>query len=354
MIIEILALFILTCIIAFLFYCKSESFKPELLIVSVCTWAMASMILAGISYVSMTDTEILNSQVTSKERKTVSCSHDYKCNCRIVKKKSSDGKTYEEEVCDTCYEHRNDYNWVLHTGLGDIRIDRIDRQGIHEPPRFTTAKPGDPVAKTHTYVNYIKADENQLLNESTNTLAIEAYKGKLPSYPLNIYDYHYLNRVIAQGVSVPDLDKWNLAVANMLRTLGPSYQVNTVLVFTSEQNMSYAKALRASWLGGKKNDVVVVVGISQWPQISWVDVFSWSEKEMFKVNIRENISELQNIDQQKVISIISSEISKGYIRAPMRDKKYMVTDRTSDPVTLLIVTLLMIFFQVGTFIHFRK
>lgn len=222
---------------------------------------MANMVVASILvcivyfaglYSEMADTQILNGKVTSKQKERVSCSHSYPCNCTPTPCGKSTCST-----CDTCYDHSHDFDWNADTTIGEFTIDRVDRQGVKEPPRWTTIKAGDPVSRTDAYVNYIKASPDSLFTFSRQL--VNDFKGAIPDYPAAVYDYYKVNRVIADGVSI-DSGKWNSALSEALKDVGPAKQVNAVVLLTKRPDRLYASAVRSAWLGGKKNDVVVVVG----------------------------------------------------------------------------------------------
>lgn len=105
------------------------------------------------------DTLILNGQVIGKERNQVNCEHAYRCNCR----QSCSDKTCSQ-VCNTCFEHRNDWDWDVQSTVGVFTINRIDKRGSQEPPRWTEVKLGEPAANTYSYTNYLKAAPNSLFN----------------------------------------------------------------------------------------------------------------------------------------------------------------------------------------------
>lgn len=277
--------------------------------------------LAG-TYGPMTDTQVLNGEVTGKESRRVSCEHSYSCNCQEVCSGSGDSRSCSQ-VCQTCYDHDYDVDWILHTNLSDIEIDRVNRQGTQEPPRYSRAIVGDPVAQTNWYLNYIKAAPDSLFNIAAEQKAYQRFAAKVPAYPLAVHDYHYLNRVIPVGLSLPDQAEWNLALALRLRTLGPSHQLNVVVVLVNEADPTYAAALRAAWLGGKKNDVVVVLGVPQYPAVAWADVISWTDKTLFKVQLRDALAAMPAAAPDTVLPLIEQHIRAGYVRKPMEDFAYL-------------------------------
>ena len=123
----------------------------------------------------------------------------------------------------------------------------------------------------------------------------------VPTYPKNIQDYYRINRAISVGVAVPDIQQWNADISNILKQLGPQKQANVIVLFVNTNDPQYEYALRSAWLGGKKNDIVVMIGSTEYPKIDWVRVMSWTDKEIFKIELRDAIQELENIDREKII-----------------------------------------------------
>lgn len=281
-------------------------------------------------YSAADDYEIWNGQVTGKERVRVSCDHSYECRC------STDSKG--RKSCSTCYEHSYDVDWTVNTNVGDFDIDRVNRQGTTEPPRWTKVQTGQSVAQRKSYVNWVKAVPESLFN--VNSSEKEKYEQSIPEYPIKVYDYHYLNRVLAVGVSIPDIDQWNTDLSNELKLLGPKKQANVVVVVTNITDPTYAHGLKSSWLGGKKNDIVVVIGTSSWPTIDWVDVFSWSKNDLINVSLRDNLLALGQLDRVKFMEILRTDIMANFDRRPMAEFEYL-KDEIDPPVWLIIVTMIV-------------
>jgi hypothetical protein len=321
--------------------------KREIRLLELGFGFLVAIVIGGLLYLAGTgfktaDTEVWNGEVLSKVKEKVSCSHSYSCNCRPTTSCSGSGKDRvcsTTTVCDTCYEHAYDVDWTLKTNLGEIDIDRIDRQGVKEPPRFTIAKAGDPVAKTRYFTNYVKAVPESLFNFDRGgdpTL----FSGKIVQYPLQVYDYHYLDRVFAVGLTVPDLPQWNRGLAEILKTLGPSKQANAVVIIVNEANPAYAYAVQRAWLGGKKNDVMVFIGSTDYPKIDWVQVLSWSDKEDFKVVLRDSIMDIGTVDREKILGAIKENTSKLFVRKRMRDYEYLKYE-IEPPIWALVLGILV-------------
>lgn len=326
---------------------RHEISLPEMLVNLLVGCAVAGAgYYIGI-YASGYDVEVLNGRLVAKTAERVACDHSYSCNC--VQSCSGSGTNQScSTVCSTCYDHAYDMDWLLKTEVGTIEVARVDRQGLVEPPRFTRAKPGDPVAQTQSYQNYIKAAPESLFNTAADAALVARYTAKLPEYPAHVYDYHYVNRVLVQGVPLPDLGQWQDELARILAKLGPAKQVNAVVVLTSEASPEYAQALRAHWLGGKKNDVVVVIGLPDYPRIGWVQVFSWSDQELFKVQLKDAIAHLGTLEREKLMLLLESHIQKGFVRKPMADFDYLKNEIELPLWALVILSLLSLGASITT------
>lgn len=311
---------------------KQEMFLNIVIIIAACitTWEFGR-------YSKMSDTEIWNGQVIQKEQVRVSCEHSYSCNCRTDSKGTPS--------CDICYEHMYDWDWVVRSSAGEFNIDRVDRRGSDEPPRWTAVRPGQPVALAKSYDNYIKAAPFSLFNEHREVE--KSFASKIPGYPQQVYDYHYVDRVITIGVPLPDLKQWNTELALLLRSLGPEKQVNVILVFVDTKDPTYANALSRAWLGGKKNDVVVIIGSTSFPKIDWVRVLSWTDEKLFVVQLRDELLEQKSVDKNKVLSIVSKHIQSTFKRKNMKDFEYLKDEIQPDDWVIILVGLLAVFGSLG-------
>lgn len=286
---------------------------------------VAGLLAAGVyhmgRYYQTADVEVLNGQVVSKASERVSCSHSYSCNCRQVCTGSGQSRSCST-TCDTCYEHSYDMDWVLKTSLGRVEIDRIDRQGLSEPARFTRAHSGDPVARLHSFTNYVKGAQESLFNADKGGAA-DRYLAQVPAYPAALYDYHYVDRVLSVGVAVPELNSWNRDLAEMLKRVGPAKEANVVVLFVNNGDPNYMESLKKVWLGGKKNDVVVVFGVTSYPAIDWVRVMSWTDAELFKVQLRDALEDLKEVSRQDVLTTIEKAVASSFQRKHMKDFEYL-------------------------------
>jgi hypothetical protein len=280
------------------------------------------------------DTEIRNGIVISKEQEKVSCSHSYSCNCN-------------KNGCSTCFEHPHDYDWVVHTNIPHkFVIDRIDSRGVDTPSRWKSIQLNDSVSDSFTYVNYIKSAKYSLYHDSSSVDI-----SKVPDYPSSVYDYQYVDRVI--GVDAVVEKDWNKKLQNVLGTLGPKYQVNVIIIVTTLPE-SFDHALNVKWLGGKKNDAVVVFHLDNEKIINSVFVMSWTDRSIFKVELRDSLLELKTFDFDKSLTIIESQIRKNWQRKPMKDFEYLRSEIELNPWIILMCLIVSVISYIVSYLTIKN
>lgn len=303
---------------------------------------VAQILVAGVSAVCVFcanthDVEVWNGRVTNKAQVQVPCSHSYQCNCRQVCTGSGKDRSCSQQ-CDTCYEHFADYDWDVYTSNGEvITIARIDRQGVHTPPRWKSTQIGEPTAVRHAYTSYIKGSPDSLFRHQGSS---DKYKGKIPEYPNDVYDYYRLNRFVSMGVAA-DVHAWNEALSEVNADVGSPRQANVIVVLTREPR-DWFYALQETWIGGKKNDIVLVVGVDAEDKPAWVEVMAWTIDPIFKVKLRDDIIDEGVLTPKKVVDAIRRNVMHYHKRKPMADFEYLkaaIMPSTTEWVITLIIGL---------------
>lgn len=275
----------------------------------------------AVSCQNTADVEIWNGRVAQKAREEVNCSHSYQCNCYQSCTTDSKGGQSCTTICQTCYEHSYDVEWPIYTTNRErIEIDTIDRQGLDQPPRWTSVKIGEPTAVAHSFTNYVKASPDTLFRHQGLT---EKYKDMLPAYPGEVYDYYRINRLSTLGISLPNADEWNKKLSELNADLGARKQVNMVVVVVKDQPMDYFEALEQAWIGGKKNDVVLLVDVDSALNIQWVESMAWTDNKIFQVSLRDDVMATKVLDVDGVLSALRNNVDKNFVRKPMKDFEYL-------------------------------
>lgn len=314
---------------------KHELEVPEMAISITIASVISAVMIACSVHRDYADYQILNGQVISKKMEVVHCRHSYECFCYTICSGSGKHRSCSRR-CQTCYEHNKDYDWVVQSSFGTIDIDKIDRQGKNEPPRWTNVIIGEPYTIKDGYTNYIKGSPDSLFNH----ILEKSGKYQIPNYPDNIYDYYRYNRVIQVGVNLPDVTILNEMINRSLIELSPSKKVNIVPVFT-KYDQNFARALESKWLGGKRNDVVIVTGLDG-NIIKWVKVFSWSVNSIVNYELETNLKSMYNLDFMLYNSIIVNTVKKHYIQRSPEEFKYL--DDAVKPSDWIVYTSLMLSF----------
>jgi hypothetical protein len=309
------------------------------------------------------DNQIINGEVTGKNREHDSYKRPYDCNCRSVTRCSGSGKNRScssDRVCDTCWEDRYTVKWTCHSNIGSWTIDSLDRttRAVYaspDPARYTQINIGDPASKSIGYTNYIKAVPDSLFRPAAEDLK-NRYSLSIPEYPINIYDFYRVDRVIPVGLNIPNLKEWNDLLSNALKRLGPEKQANAVIVITKIADENYFYALQDAWVGGKKNDIVVVIGAPQFPQKpAWVRVMALTDNDLFRVKLRDSIKDIDELNAQGVVSALSDATMKHYKRKSMKDFEYL--DAQIDPpmwFTFIIVALIILSYAGFWFFWYKE
>lgn len=323
------------------------------LVVQIIFIVVMSLIMLN---ANMTDLEAWNGNITDKGSQKVSCQHSYKCFCHTTCHQSCSGSGKNRschqsctEHCETCYEHRFDVEWFAKNSLGERwEIDTIDRQGLSQPPRWTSISIGEPTSSLHSYENYIKGSPDSLFHKTNFT---EEEVNTLPAYPDRVYDYWKLNRFVQVGTNLADTKDWNEGISMLSGELGEKKQSNIVVVLVKDKPREFFYTLERFWLGGKKNDVILVIGTDANNSVLWAEVMSLSNED-FKVYLRNAVLALNTLDRTKVLSIIRYNVVNHYQRRPMKDFEYLKESIKPTRRQWIIGLLLGIILSFGLSIFF--
>lgn len=299
---------------------------------------LASMVIfsmmSAITYNGAKDSQggdkmILNGHVVKKYSERVSCSHSYSCNCRIV----MNGKSSSTK-CDTCYEHMYDVDWVVKSNVGSVEIDRVNRQGTREPPRFTQAYVGEPFSIEADYFNYIKASPLSVFKD------FNAYKNvSIPSYP-KIFDYYRVRHVVdfnsewrGQFKVIDDY------LAHKLKYSSAKVKANVVVIFYGAEDIR--EAMRVKNYGGRINDLTVMIQADKSGVIKNAYVFSWSKSDLVNVMLRDQILDMKNMNgsQKILVDSIDNILLKYYTHRSVEDFKYLEAN-IQMPTWYYVVTIM--------------
>lgn len=287
---------------------------------------VGSGIMYGMIHLKFRQIEHLNGVVIGKTRDVVSCEHSYSCNCT----KNKDGS----ESCSTCLEHFYDINWLVNTTVGDVIINRVDRQGISMPPAYARAYAGEPAAVEHSYMDYLRASENTIYKKTGDN--------SLPG----ITDYYKLSHVIGCNKLLDN------SLTEHMRDISSLTQANvTAICGSSDPRLGLESAKAYYHL--KKNDVLVYIQADSSKIIS-ASGTGLSETSEYKSLLNEQLSGIP-IDSVNVISErIKYSLVNGFRRIPMAEFEYLKYDVELSWWQFLLIFMAAILSALGFNVWMRR
>ena len=306
--------FLIAGLVLLLFWIFSEEVCTKEALLQLTAQSVLIMLMCFlIKNAHLSDKEIINGKITSKDSAKVTCRHTYSCNCSTICTGSGNSRSCSR-VCQTCREHFYDVDWFADDSTNNrTYISKVDRRGLKEPPRWSRIYIGEPVSHLSSYQNYIKADPDSLFKHESSNLDPNIF----PAYPNKVYDYYVVDRL----VSYKEIGskEWNKLLRELNADIGPTVKANFILVVTDKPS-NWSKSLQRFWEGGKKNDIILVVG-SVGESISWSDVIGLSYPD-FKVKLRNRVNEYGKLDKN-LLPVIRETILRDFKRRPMSEFEYL-------------------------------
>lgn len=327
------------------FYLKETICWKEFLIQIFLQSFIATISIFIIFNSNVSDYEIWSGEVTSKSKDRVSCSHSYSCNCRTVCSGTGNSRSCST-VCDTCYEHSHDYDWNVKSNVSKFTVPRVDRQGVKTPPRWSIVEKGDPVVAKKRYVNYIKASNHSLFKRKTTE------NKNIPKYPLDIYDIYHVDRLVQTHKFKLNAKEINEKLMKINSIIGPKSQANLIVVLTKNDE-DFFYELISQWDGGKKNDIIVVLGLNDDLNINWAKSHALTDNSLFLIKLD---SELKNTKfSNESLHLMQKQILEGFKRKPMKDFEYLKNSIKPTNLQFTIAVIFgIIFSMTTTFIFHRR
>lgn len=314
--------FIVPAILKLIF--KKEIKPLEWAIHTVVSVMIAVVIPFALIHIAGYDTQVLNGYVTEKERVYNPRQESYSCNPHTV----TDSKGHSYTAYDTCTRTIPEWDYVVRSTVGSLKISRDDMHGERTPERFKQVVIGEPFAQESRFLNYLKLSETTLFKEMVDKN--NPYVNKVPDYP-SVYDYYRFNRVLSYGQVFINSDKLNKTLNDYLKNNGAAYQVNIILVFVDEDfSPDFFYALQANWIGGKKNDVITVMQIKKDKSVGWVKVMSRADTEVFNSSLEMDYQNVKDFSEEKYFSILDENLKSRYKRVDF-EKKYSFLENDFNP-----------------------
>lgn len=292
----------------------------------ICVSLVCGVWFAGIKSATQ-DTEIWNGYITDKKRDHGHYERAYECFCTDVCSGSGSSRSCYRS-CQTCYEDRYTVTWYAKSTIGNIRFKHLDRGSKRvynepDPVAYKNCIVGEPASLERTYTNYVQAVSDSLFNTEAT---VNQYANKVPAYP-KVFAFYKINRVLNVGSKIQHktINTTNGLLNEALKDLGRQKQVNIVVILTGIKDPSYKYAVERKWLGGEKNDVIVLVGLDG-NKIVWSDTITWAlnkNNELFQIKMRDGVEELKTFEPKQFTDFVAGTIKEYYDRPTMEQFEYL-------------------------------
>lgn len=247
------------------------------------------------------------------------------------------------------WEHHNAKNYITTSDNGNISVNQ-SLDGKHFSDSFVNSNKelakyypiGMPTASIHVYENKVQASYSIYKNREIN---LKDYEGKLPNYPNKNNNRYSIDRFIGnihnKDKVLNEIDNLNSNLNNFNnpnnKNKQKSYkQVNVIFVNMGDVPEDYGFALQDYWKNGNKNDFIICFG-SKNNKIIWCNVFSWSEVEILKLEVRDYILDQANLnDFIPTIKDTGKIIEDKFIRKQFKDFSYLNIETTNFSKGLII------------------
>lgn len=197
------------------------------------------------------------------------------------------------------------------------------------------------ITTEHTYENKTQAVPNVFEYADVDSSDIETYQ--LFEYP-RIYKHN-------QRSLLGYTDKKASKLLQILNgNLGNKKQVKVFILVYNNQPMEAANLQEALWKGGNKNEFIIPISIDDNSKPIWCLPFSWCEKELAKVNIRDYVLEQDKLNLSDIVRYSHKQIKKNYKRKEFADFDYLEVKLTTNQYIWNIIISLILNFGLSMFV----
>lgn len=200
----------------------------------------------------------------------------------------------------------------------------------------------------HYFENRVKGS-NSIFNE-TNLDTVN-YKGliKYPELKNNQIGAYQVN---SQKLISEDLLKANDELIKYNAFYGSKYKIRMSVLIFLNKTQDYYEQQRLFWLNGKKNELIVVIGVNDSLDINWVNIMTWSDSELLKSQLKAKIYDMKRLCYECLNSFIIEEMKINWKRKDFSDFDYLTIEPTAGQ---FIGSFIFVFlFNIGFGIFFVK
>lgn len=280
------------------------------------------------------------------------CYHHYKC-----------GKSTCSRPYDCSYVQYHPASWQITDNNGIVQsiseseYNRLMRQFKQKPTfvelaRNSYTNDGDkyvfywqgeketfePMYTEHTYENRVQASHS--VYNYPDVSEEEAKHHGLHKYA-NIYDGRYQHSILGANKELHKDAEREFTWLNS--KLGKAKGLRVWVLLYGSHTPSTGQMQERYWKGGNDNEFVICIGTdSSYSAINWCHVFSWSEVQEPKINVRDFVMRQSKLDLLALAGFVETELSEKFIRKDFKEFSYLTVDPPGWAITWChIVTLVV-------------
>ncbi len=338
-------------------------FVATVLFIVIAKWISISSLTSDTEYLGGYVTEARYYEAWDEE---VDCRHPIYCeSCSGTGK---DRSCYKY-VCGHHHMYDVDYHseyWRVQTSLGGYNISEAKYNALvrkfkmepifHDMHRDYHSIDGDmyyvtwdntdeklePVVDTHSYENRPRVSHSLYRYQEVDSFDIKTYKPF--NYP-KIYNIYHQQVILG---AKNDAAEHALQVVNS--RLGGTKQVRVYVMVYKSNDRECGIIQERYWEGGNKNELNVCIGVDDNLNIRWAHIFSWTEQEEVKVNIRTHIEESKRLNLVDYVSFIDKEVKLNWKRKHFKEFDYLTIEPTMSQVVWILILSFLINVGLGVWI----
>lgn len=151
-------------------------------------------------------------------------------------------------------------------------------------------------------------------------------RNKLFEYPqINGYSQ---NPIMSYKTVVLDRDQRVFDELNAI--LGPKKQVKVFMLIWEDMPQDVARLQETYWKGSNKNELIICVGVDKIRRVKWAYIFTWSDKSIVKISIRNYLNENKGkwLDIPKLEDFVFAEVDKDWVRKNWKEFDFLRVELT--------------------------
>lgn len=129
--------------------------------------------------------------------------------------------------------------------------------------------------------------------------------------------------------------------------LGAQYKVRMFVLLFKNKPLQAGIDQQDYWGNGNKNELVACIGVDNDYNVQWSHVFSWTDVELLKIEIRNFVMEQKKLELDKVAEFMVQDVRSKWKKKDFREFSYLTVEPPFWAVVLVYLGTLGVSFVFG-------